>query len=99
MEYGTDYYTHTQLLNWGRLKYGNGTQHYTCNICAEKRSETIRCNIYIYLHELTLVPAWINNHMPSKVWDENTYRFLNFNCTTVDVLNEYIKHFTLDVIT
>ena len=22
------------------------------------------------LNELTLIPAWINNHMPSKVWDE-----------------------------
>ena len=24
--------------------------------------------------------AWINNHMPSKTWDEITYPFPNFNC-------------------
>ena len=24
-------------------------------------------------------PAWISNHMPSRVWDEITYPFLNFN--------------------
>ena len=32
-----------------------------------------------YLHGLTLIPAWISNHMPGKVWDEITYPFLNFN--------------------
>ena len=34
---------------------------------------------------LTLIPAWIINHMPSKVWDEITYPFLNFNGATVEV--------------
>ena len=38
-----------------------------------------------YLHGLTLIPAWISNHMPSKVWDEITYPFLNFNGCTVEV--------------
>ena len=28
---------------------------------------------------------WISNHMPSKVWDEITYPFLNFNGATVEV--------------
>ena len=32
-----------------------------------------------YWHGLTFIPAWINNHMPSKVWDEITYPFPNFN--------------------
>ena len=31
----------------------------------------------IYYDWLTLIPAWINNH--SKVWDEITYPFPNFN--------------------
>ena len=31
-----------------------------------------------YQHGLTLIPAWICNYMPSKVWDEITYPFLNF---------------------
>ena len=38
-----------------------------------------------YQHGLTLIPAWISNHMPCKVWDEITYPFLNFNGCTVEV--------------
>ena len=34
---------------------------------------------------LTLIPAWISNYMPGKVWDEITYPFLNFNGCTVEV--------------
>ena len=36
-------------------------------------------------HGLTLIPAWISNHMPGQVWDETTYTFLNFNDCTVEV--------------
>ena len=36
-------------------------------------------------HGLTLIPAWISNHMPGNVWDKTTYPFLNFNCATVEV--------------
>ena len=38
-----------------------------------------------FKHQLTLIPAWMSNHMPSKVWDEITYPFLNFipHLTTV----------------
>ena len=32
-----------------------------------------------YRHGLTLIPAWISNHMRTKVWDEITYPFSNFN--------------------
>ena len=38
-----------------------------------------------YKHILTLIPAWISNHIRYKVWDEITYSFLNFNGVTVDV--------------
>ena len=38
-----------------------------------------------YLHGLTLIPTWISNHIPSKVWDEITYPFPNFNDSTVEV--------------
>ena len=34
---------------------------------------------------LTLILAWISNHMPNKVWDEITYSVLNFNGATVEV--------------
>ena len=29
--------------------------------------------------------AWISDHMPSKVWDELTYPFPNFNGCTIEV--------------
>ena len=52
-------------------------------------------------HELSLIPAWISNHMPCKVWDEITYRFPNFNGATVEVwerISNFIPHFTMGVI-
>ena len=39
-----------------------------------------------YWHGLTLIPAWINNHMPCKMWDEITYPFINFNVATVETV-------------
>ena len=38
-----------------------------------------------YSHGLTLIPTCPSNHMPSNVWDEITYPFLNFNGATVEV--------------
>ena len=49
-----------------------------------------------FKHGLTLIPAWIRNHTPSKVWDEITYPFLNFNGTTVEVY-EWISNFVLHI--
>ena len=40
--------------------------------------------------------------MDSKVWDEITYPFLNFNGTSVEVLewiNNFTSHFIMGVIT
>ena len=51
----------------------------------------------ILLTWLTLIAAWISNHMPSKVWDEITYQFPNFNGYTVEVW-EWISNFTTHVI-
>ena len=53
-------------------------------------------------HGLTLIPAWISNYMTGKVWDENTYRFPNFNGCTVEVwetISNFIPHIIMDVIT
>ena len=41
--------------------------------------------IQTYNWSLRHMPPWIGNHMPSKVWDEITYPYLNFNGTTVEV--------------
>ena len=38
-----------------------------------------------YQHGLTLISAWISNHMPGEMWDEITYPSLNFNGCTVEV--------------
>ena len=38
-----------------------------------------------YLHDLTLIPAWINNYIHYKVWGVITYPLLNFNGCTVEV--------------
>ena len=41
--------------------------------------------ICFYLHGLTLIPAWINNDIHYKVWDEITYPFLNFSGIAAEV--------------
>ena len=47
-----------------------------------------------YKHGLTLIPSWISNHMPSKVWDEITFPFSNFNTTDVrELISNFIPHF------
>ena len=55
-----------------------------------------------YKHGLTLITAWISNHMSSKVWEEITHPFPNFNGATVEVwewLSNFIPNFTMDIIT
>ena len=44
-----------------------------------------------YQYGLTIIPAWIINRKPSKVWDEVAYLFPNFNGA--------IPHFMVDIIT
>ena len=38
-----------------------------------------------YYRGLTLTPAWINNRIPGKVWDEISHPFLNFSGCTIEV--------------
>ena len=55
-----------------------------------------------YQHGLFLIPVWISNHMPSKVWDEITYRFPNFYGATVEArewISNVFARFIMDVIT
>ena len=50
---------------------------------------------------LTSIPAWISNHMPSRVVDQVTYPFPNFNGVTVEVwewISNFIPHLMMDVI-
>ena len=70
--------------------------HWTSNMSLSHTWDTF------YEHGLTLVSAWIGNHMPSKVWGEITYPFLNFNGAAIEVcewISNFIPHFIMDVIT
>ena len=62
-----------------------------------------RCNLVsLLLTWLNLIPAWISNHISSKVWEEIIYPFPNFKGATVEVgewISNFIPHFTMDVIT
>ena len=54
-----------------------------------------------YSHRLTLIPTWISNHMPNKVWDEITYPFPNFNGCIMEVwewVSNFIQQFIMDII-
>ena len=51
---------------------------------------------------LRLTPAWISSHMPSKVWDEITHPFANFNGANLEVwewTNNFSSHYIVNVIT
>ena len=48
---------------------------------------------------LILIPAWISNHTPSKMSDDITYPFTNFNSCTVEVWDwivNCVPHFKMD---
>ena len=54
-----------------------------------------------WLTWLTLIPAWINNHMQSKMSGEFTDPFPNFSFPTVEVwewISNFIPHFIMNVI-
>ena len=53
-------------------------------------------------HGVYLIPAWISNPMPSKVWFGKTYLFPNFNGCIGEIwewISNFIPHFVIDVIT
>ena len=81
----------------------------SCNIKMTNRKIIISQFKFAYPLESILLTwinfnhrMYINNHMPSKMWDEITYPFANFNGATVEVwewINNYILHFMKDVVT
>ena len=73
------------------------------NLARYKDCDRSEGNIWgpFYQHGLTLISAWISNHMPSKKWDEITYPFPNFNSATVEVwvwINNFIPRIIMGVI-
>ena len=47
----------------------------------------LKVKVWCHLTEkyMNVTPEWINNHMPSKVWDNIMYSFPNLNSCTVEV--------------
>ena len=50
-----------------------------------------------YWRGWTLIPAWIRNHMSSKVCDEIVYPFPNFKVEVWEWINDSIIHFIMGV--
>ena len=49
-----------------------------------------------YWHGLNFIPAWINSHIPCRVWDKITFPFPNFNGITAEDwewMSKFIPHF------
>ena len=84
-----------QVYNFGGIvtdislqEYSNGTiisglfcfKFITFNV----RKHAFMCRGPLYKHGLTLIPTMTGNHKPSKVWDEITYPFPNFNGLGLD---------------
>ena len=69
------------------------------DVTDEQRPQTTWCPFN--LHGWTLIPAYISNHMASKVRNEISYPFLIFNGATVEVwewICNFISHFIRHVI-
>ena len=61
----------------------------------------VRLRLAIDYWEIILVPPWVNNYMPSKVWGEiiNARPYVNGCAVAVwERISNFIPHFTLDVI-
>ena len=54
-----------------------------------------------YLNWLILIPAWMNNHKPSKEWNEIVYPFPNSNEAATEIwewMRNFISHFVMGLI-
>ena len=62
----------------------------------------LKAEYSFYEHGLTLIPAWINDHMPGNGWYGITYPFPNFNGCTIELwewISNFIPHFVMGMIT
>ena len=64
--------------------------HYYCCHCRGPLLCKIDTGYSFNLHKLTLIPAWISNHIHHKVWDEITHPFPNFDVTAVKFENGWV---------
>ena len=93
-------YTSGKRNCWG---YTNKLFHNSYTSQAERRSPTDSRKLYgaFYKQGFYLIPAWINNRMPSRVSEEINYPFPNLDgCTVVfwDWISDISPHFIMGVI-
>ena len=77
------------LYQENALKYrlrnvGHFIQAPVCKSFENMAPVSIRLGILL-LTWINFILTWRSNHMSSKVWDENAYRFSNFNGATAGV--------------
>ena len=71
-----------RLMSWRRKEAGHQRPWHwsTWNILVSAREKlTDQVTLLLLLLLLTSITAWISNDIPSKMWDEITYPFPNFN--------------------
>ena len=76
------------VRTWKKVYHEISRTHRLClqRIQKENDHELLFVAFVVIWHtSFAQIPAWINNHIPSKVWDEITNPFLNFNGCTVEV--------------
>ena len=86
LDFTDDQLTLVQVLAWCH----QATSHYL-NQCWPR----FQCHL-ASLGPNELIPAWINNYIYYKMWDEIIYPFPNFNSWTVEVwewISDIIPHF------
>ena len=90
----------TYYTNKKKPIQGPSFAYHTFSILFASVTMTFR-DLY-YQHGLTLIPAWIRDHMPCIVWNEITNPFPNINDSTVEVWewrSDFKPNFMMDVIT
>ena len=76
-------------------------QHFSFSATVLEYMKAI-CMFYGIYSTSEAVPAWMNNYIHYKMWDEITYSFPNFNGAAIEVcewISNFIPHFTVHVIT
>ena len=80
--------------------------YFSCNFTDffhEDSTDSELAELHVQLLVTSMVnPAQMSNHMSSKVWDEITYPFSNFNGCTIELwerINKFILYLMMDVIT
>ena len=81
-------------MAWLSDYFSQKTMDLICYACPNRNGPSDP--VTFHHHGLTLIPTWMSNHMPGRMWDTITKPFPNFNNATVEVLewiSDFIPHF------